>query len=259
MTDNLTYFARQKENWKYQIFGREDNFLILDDYETKIDKDNFLLWVEQYYWKDIEWYLKLIEENFVLLWKDWTDKITETKLGFKIKQDLDELELQAFIKWRIFLDDIDFEKQKIDLDFVLELHRFMLNDLYIWAWELRKIDVKFWNLEWIQPNKIRENLILLFEDINFRLKNWKDNKQELASILANFEYRFICIHPFINTNGRFARLLVNAYLISLWFENVILEYSTLENREKYLGSIRRYDDWNYAELETLIFNLIKWL
>lgn len=140
---DFTYLAKQKINWKFQIFWKQSAKLLIDDYFTKIDKNNFLLWVEQYYWQDIEWYLKLIEENFVKLWKDWTDKITETKLGFKTKEKLDELEFEAFVKWKIFLDDVDFTKQKLDLDFMLELHEFLFKDLYSWAGKLRNIDVSF--------------------------------------------------------------------------------------------------------------------
>jgi cell filamentation protein len=259
MTNDLTYFAKQKKNWKYQIFGKQSFSLLIDDYLTKIDEKYFLLWIEQYYWKDIEWYLKLIEENFVLLWKDWTNKITETKLWFKIKKELDELELEAFVKWRFFLDDVDFTKQEIDLDFVLNLHRFLFSDLYIWAGEFRKVDVKFWDKEWEKPFRIRESLIILFDDIDFNLKNLDiGNKRELAKTLASFEYRFILIHPFLNTNGRFARLLINAYLISLWYNNTI-EYSTLTDRENYLKNMRDYDNWNKEWLENLIYNLIIWI
>jgi len=95
-------------------------------------------------------------------------------------------------------------------------------------------------------------MINLFNDLNYKLNNFDaDNLEELVKLLAWFEYRFIFIHPFQNTNGRMGRLLTNYILIKLGYP--ILDYSNRsENRSSYITAMQEADEKDFENLELFI-------
>ena len=74
----------------------------------------------------------------------------------------------------------------------------------------------------------------------------------LAEQAARLHHRAVSIHPFLNGNGRWSRLLSNIWLaqhdepVVLWPETTIGAVSII--REEYLSAIRTADDGDYAPL-----------
>jgi Fic family protein len=93
------------------------------------------------------------------------------------------------------------------------------------------------------PNKI-ENLM-----DNFYL--WlKENKNMHPVLLATeAHYRLVSIHPFIDGNGRCARLLMNLILIQNGYPPAIIK---MTKRKEYIQSIQNADKNSMDEFYNLI-------
>lgn len=73
------------------------------------------------------------------------------------------------------------------------------------------------------------------------LMNWyKENENIMSApqLAAEFHYRFVCIHPFDDGNGRVARLLMNFILLKNQYPMVIIKS---EDKENYLTALQKAD------------------
>jgi len=73
------------------------------------------------------------------------------------------------------------------------------------------------------------------------LMNWyKENEPIMPApqLAAEFHYRFVCIHPFDDGNGRVARLLMNYILLKKQYPPVIIKS---EDKENYLTALQKAD------------------
>ncbi len=73
------------------------------------------------------------------------------------------------------------------------------------------------------------------------LMNWvRENKDVIhpVQLAAEFHYRFVCIHPFDDGNGRVARLLMNYILIKNGYPIVIIKS---DDKENYLTALQKAD------------------
>lgn len=94
---------------------------------------------------------------------------------------------------------------------VKALHRRMFNEVWRWAGEFRNLDTNIG----VAKENISYELSALIEDIKAKVKareEWSLSEEEIAIELA---YKAVLIHPFPNGNGRWARDLGDALMISL--------------------------------------------
>jgi len=73
------------------------------------------------------------------------------------------------------------------------------------------------------------------------LMNWfRDNQDVIhpVQLAAEFHYRFVCIHPFDDGNGRVARLLMNYILLKNGYPIVIIKS---DDKENYLTALQKAD------------------
>ncbi len=75
------------------------------------------------------------------------------------------------------------------------------------------------------------------------MKWFNDNLNVLAPVqlAAELHYRFVCIHPFDDGNGRVARLIMNYILLKFNYPPVIIKSSDKEN---YLTALQKADSGN---------------
>jgi Fic-DOC domain mobile mystery protein B len=85
------------------------------------------------------------------------------------------------------------------------LHRRMFGDVWTWAGARRR---RMTNIG-VDPADINVSMKLLFDDAQY----WHDNgvfpPHEIA---ARIHHRLVCIHPYINGNGRQTRMMADLYL-----------------------------------------------
>jgi len=131
-----------------------------------------------------------------------------------------------------------------DLTWTLRLHREMFGEVWEWAGKPRKIALNI-GVAWYQ---VESELLSLLKDLRCWESAWPDIFRQTACL----HHRAVRIHPFLNGNGRWARMLANIWLrlhdcpVTQWPEEAIGAVSVA--REEYLGAIRQADEGEIGPL-----------
>lgn len=131
-----------------------------------------------------------------------------------------------------------------DLTWAIKLHAEMFGDVWEWAGKARTAET---NLG-VPPREILPQLQVLLEDLH----SWKEFGHDIVDQSAWLHHRAVSIHPFLNGNGRWARLLANIWLkrhnheVIRWPENTIGDKSAV--RDDYLAAIIAADRGDYEPL-----------
>jgi Fic-DOC domain mobile mystery protein B len=127
----------------------------------------------------------------------------------------------------------------------LKLHKQMFGEVWNWAGVPRVTKLNIG----MASHAIPENLAMLLQD----LESWPGFKIGSFEQAARLHHRAVQIHPFLNGNGRWARMLANIWLklnrqpVTRWPEKVI--GTTSEVRAHYMAAIIKADG---GELDDLI-------
>lgn len=89
--------------------------------------------------------------------------------------------------------------------YVRELHRRMFDQTWKWAGRYRTSEKNIG----IAYYQIREALVALLSDVRYWIEHATFEPDELA---IRFHHRLVLIHPFVNGNGRHARLMADVFL-----------------------------------------------
>lgn len=121
-----------------------------------------------------------------------------------------------------------------------ELHRRMFGDVWSWAGLIRTREMTIG----IAPYRIQEDWKVALDDSAWHVDNqtWSP-----AETVLRLHHRTVAIHPFVNGNGRHARMMADALADSLglgadalsWGRHLDLEGEPL--RRRYLSALRRMD------------------
>lgn len=136
---------------------------------------------------------------------------------------------------------------RFDLEWMMKLHKEMFGDVWTWAGSTRTIDLNL-GVPWQQVQTQMENLC---GDLAY----WNDHWDDVIEQTVHLHHRAAQIHPFLNGNGRWARLLANIWLklnkqpITVWPDDSISKTSPIRN--DYLTAMRAADLGDF----TLLMNL----
>lgn len=136
---------------------------------------------------------------------------------------------------------------KFDFSWTLKLHKEMFGDVWTWAGALRTCDLNL-GIPW---QKVETSLFELLKD----LSHWKNTGIDILEQAALLHHRAVFIHPFLNGNGRWARMLANIWLKlhkrqpTSWPEVAVAAISTI--RDDYLAAMRKADEGDYEPLNEL--------
>lgn len=128
---------------------------------------------------------------------------------------------------------------------ILELHRYILTGIQSEeAGCYRNVRIRVAGAQRVFPNplKVPELMGKLVEDINL----FEGNDVLQASFA---HYQLVAIHPFIDGNGRTARLLMNLLLLRNQYPPVLLP---VEKRSHYYDALSAADEGNMALFDELI-------
>lgn len=131
-------------------------------------------------------------------------------------------------------------KTKINESFVLQLHKIILSGIdNTNAGFYRSVRVRISGSETILPNPIK--VPDLMTDFGAWLTKVHDDALDFA---LEAHYRLVLIHPFIDGNGRTARLLLNAILLENSYAPIIIRKI---DRRRYLSALETYQTRENAE------------
>ena len=153
---------------------------------------------------------------------------------------------KAFEKIITFLD----EDKNINENFILNIHKIILTGLDDDnAGFYRNCRVRISGSAVIMPNPIK------VPDLMTDFYNWlSDNmdNEPITAILAHL--KFVSIHPFVDGNGRCARLLMNTILLKFGFAPIVIRPT---DRKKYLSVVENYQlKGNDKPYLTFMLNLL---
>ncbi|MBL8796142.1 MAG: mobile mystery protein B [Planctomycetia bacterium] len=137
-----------------------------------------------------------------------------------------------------------------DFKWYLRLHEEMFGEVWDWAGKLRTRNLNL-GVNWQQ---VQPALFTLLGD----LPAWGEYGTPIIEQAAMLHHRAVSIHPFMNGNGRWSRMLANVWLKlndeppTAWPEETIGSESTV--RASYLAAIRNADQGDYCDLINLHIN-----
>jgi Fic-DOC domain mobile mystery protein B len=117
------------------------------------------------------------------------------------------------------------------------LHKQMFGNVWKWAGEFRRANLNL-GCDW---HHVQMQVQSLLNDLIF----WETTGEGILEQAARLHHRAVSIHPFMNGNGRWARMLANIWLkqhgqpIIEWPEETIGSISVI--RDEYLAAIRAAD------------------
>jgi len=136
--------------------------------------------------------------------------------------------------------------QSLNEGLVRELHHRMFNQTWLWAGTFRK-SAKSIGIDWPQISVALRNLL---DNTTYQIEHQTMSIDEIA---VRFHHQLILIHAFPNGNGRHARLMADALIMSLggerftWGGNKPIE--TLgTTRQSYLSALRAADNGHLDSL-----------
>ena len=141
-------------------------------------------------------------------------------------------------------------------DFIRKVHADMFGTIWEWGGQYRQTKLNIG----VEPHLIREQIKLLTGDFF----SWNETKSTMpvVEIAARLQHRLTYIHPFINGNGRHARLITDIFLYSCkypipqWPQIQLLSHGN-QVREQYIRAMKHADEGDLTELIQFIEDCLR--
>ncbi|MEU4602284.1 mobile mystery protein B [Kribbella sp. NPDC023972] len=166
----------------------------------------------------------------------------------RTRDELNDAEASNITDALIWLEDEDLAASDLlHQSFLRELHHRMFGEVWSWAGRIRTRDTTIG----VPPVQIQERLQALLGDTLFWIEHGTYGSSELC---VRFHHQLVFIHPFVNGNGRHARLAAGALADSLGLGPDHLSWgarsgqSPSEARRRYLDALRAADKGDYTDL-----------
>ncbi len=124
-------------------------------------------------------------------------------------------------------------RKEISESDVLDIHQMILkgiNDAY--AGRYRDVAVRIAGSNVVLPNPVKVPELME----NFTKWLWNDSKEHPVKIAADTHFKLVSVHPFVDGNGRTARLLMNLILMQAGYPPAIIK---TEDRKFYINAIEK--------------------
>ena len=188
----------------------------------------------------------------------YIDDISGLKLDTSKQYTMDEIYFyeaknitQATLKYLSLVPDKKLAP--FDLAWFLTLHKDMFGNVWEWAGKLRQVELSIGVKAYLVSTEMKK----LVDDLDF----WEQNKSfSVIEIASRVHHRAVQIHPFLNGNGRWARMLANIYLKqnglqpTKWNENLLSKENL--NRDDYIKALKKADFGDYRDLIELQSNVL---
>ncbi len=186
--------------------------------------------LEEWYRVELTYTSNAIEGN--TLTRQETALIVEKGITVEGKSMVEHQEAINHAEAFTFIQTLAEQKKsnEIKLQDVLEIHKMILNKIIdADAGKIRNTPVRISGSTTILPNPLK--VPELMEDFILWLQTTTDNPVQVA---AEAHYKLVTIHPFVDGNGRTARLLMNFILMQAGYPGAIIKK---EERNRYLTAL----------------------
>ena len=182
----------------------------------------------------------------------------QTKYGILSRDKVIKLEVQGTKKGLQMLQKIAESSRHLTAEFINEIHKDCFGDIFQEdAGKFRTTQVTYSSKEAPHYSKLYEMMKNLCEDTEFALLHLPNKEDEgyiskLVEIIAHFQHRFVFIHPFVDYNGRMARLFTNYLLMRIGLPITEIKVDSEADRKSYITALQKADVGDYAEIEDII-------
>ena len=174
---------------------------------------------------------------------DYTPKsvvngVLVNKLNIKDSEELErvEREITALKLAKLYLNP---GKQTFDVEHYLSIHKFLFEDIYDFAGEIRD-EVIAKQIPFCLPQFIYDNLNQTLRDAQKNISKITD-RTKLVQFLAVLYSDLDITHPFREGNGRVEREFLRQYVIEICRQNnleeYVLDYSLIEDKEAFIQAV----------------------
>lgn len=199
-----------------------------------------------------------MKDNTKIADATYLDDISGLKLDTSKQYTMDEIYLyeaknitQATLKYLSLVPDKKLAP--FAFEWFLLLHKEMFGEVWEWAGKLRQEELSIGVKAYLVSTEFKK----LVDDLAF----WEENKSfDVIEIASRIHHRAVQIHPFLNGNGRWSRMLANIYLKqnglqpTKWNENLLSKENL--HRDDYIKALKKADNGDYKDLIKLQANTI---
>ncbi len=179
----------------------------------------------------------------------------DNKLGLFTIEDINHVEAMGVTKAKAYIIEI-YEDAPVNIYLLMDLHKMAFGELYDWAGKIRNTITNIG----VPPFQIRDRLKAFMDNLQYRIEHTNtDDDEEVIQLLAETHHTIVYIHPFLNGNGRIARLFTNLVALKLLrppFEIYVRDRS--KDRNTYIDAIRSADKADFEPLKKLLRNSIEY-
>lgn len=184
---------------------------------------------------------------------DIENGILRNKLEIKDQKNLEDIE-------SILLADsyFHFAQQisliKINLEFLFEVNKYFLGNLYSWAGKLRNLDISKNGTLFALAIHLKQSLKDFEKILEKNMPSQEDTKQLIAKKLSVIHCELNAIHPFREGNGRTIRLFIDLICQKTGYKNI--DYSK-SSKTSYLNACISGMTMDYSKMEKIIYRGLK--
>jgi Fic family protein len=143
-----------------------------------------------------------------------------------------------------FIESMTGNKKKIDHITIQQIHEIVTMGILEEAGKYRTKNVRITGAIKTPPDWSK--VVDLMDELIENIEKSEKNPIETSAFL---HHRFVEIHPFIDGNGRVARLLTNLYLIGIGYSPIVIK---TEDRKKYYRYLKAADTGNLGPFANFI-------
>ncbi|MBE6138961.1 MAG: hypothetical protein E7174_00445 [Firmicutes bacterium] len=180
-------------------------------------------------------------------------EVLKNKLNIVDKEKLKKIEREIVRKKLAYLY-LNPIKGNFDKEHLLNVHKFIFDEIYPFAGQIRTCTLQKDIHEFCKPEEIENNLKLVLHQMNEEFDNSDIYSiQEFAYKLGKYYYEIQYIHPFREGNGRSVRSFFRDFVVEKSKNKscgpLDLDYTKLDKNNLILGTALRYVYPSYIEIE----------
>jgi len=135
-------------------------------------------------------------------------------------------------------------KKKFSQEIIQQIHEFVMEGIVKNPGQYRTENVRITGAKINPPSYLK--IIKLMDEY---IQNIEKLKLQTIKKAAFIHHEFVRIHPFIDGNGRVARLLTNFYLMKKGYPPIVIQK---EDRKKYYKTLNKADQGDLSDFATFI-------